>query len=146
MPTMDMWIKDTVYKIRQYTDRKIVVRPHPRSPIRGNLPDVALDIPKMISGTYDDFNINYNYHCVVNHNSGPAIQAAIHGVPIICDSTSLAADLSEKIENIENPFLSNRDEWFLKLCHTEWTVDEIAHGIPLLRLTPYLRKMLSKNS
>lgn len=145
MPVMDQWIKDTVYKLRQYTGRKIVVRPHPRSPIRGSLPDVTLDMPKKLIGSYDDFDINYNYHCVINYNSGPAVQAAIQGVPIICNSSSLAGEISEKLENIENPILPNRDEWFLRLCHTEWTVEEIAQGIPLIRLTPHLKNMLSKN-
>jgi hypothetical protein len=70
----------------------------------------------------------------VNHNSGPAVQAAIAGVPIICDSSSLAYPVSDKFENIENIALPDRQEWFLKLCHTEWTVEEIAQGIPLQRL------------
>jgi hypothetical protein len=37
---------------------------------------------------------------------------------------------------LENPTLPNREEWFLKLCHTEWTVEEIAQGVPLARLFP----------
>lgn len=146
MPPIDIWVKDTVYKIRQYTDRKIVVRPHPRSPIRGNMPGIVLDMPKKIAGTYDNFNIDYNFHCVVNHNSGPAVQAAIYGTPVVCDSSSLAGEISEKYENIENPRLPNRDEWFLKLSHTEWTVEEIAQGIPQSRLTSHLEQMLSKTS
>ena len=146
MPVMDQWIKDTVYKLRQYTERKIVVRPHPRSPIRGMLPDVLVEMPKKLTGSYDDFNIDYNHHCVVNYNSGPAVQAAINGVPVICDSSSLAAEISEKLENIENPILPNRDDWFLRLCHTEWTVDEISKGIPVDRLTPHLKNMLLNNS
>jgi hypothetical protein len=71
---------------------------------------------------------------VVNHNSGPAIQAAINGVPIICDSTSLAAPISGKISNIENIDLPDRQEWFVKLCHTEWTTNEIKEGLPFVRL------------
>jgi hypothetical protein len=80
---------------------------------------------------------------VINHNSGPAVQAAINGVPVVCDPSSLAGELSEKLENIESPVLPNRDEWFLKLCHTEWSVDEIARGIPLQRLLPEIVKQIS---
>jgi hypothetical protein len=93
-----------------------------------------MEIPKQVVGSYDDFDIDYLYHCVINHNSGPAVQAVIKGIPIICDSTSLAAPVSNKIENIENLQLLERDDWFVKLCHTEWTVDEIIKGIPLQRL------------
>ena len=138
MPAMDQWVKETVEKIKMYTDRKIVVRPHPRSPLRLNLPGVEVGIPKQIPGTYDDFDIDYNFHCVVNHNSGPALQAAINGVPCICDSSSLAYPVSSKFEEIEEISLPDREDWFLKLCHTEWTVDEIARGIPLKRLEPFI--------
>jgi hypothetical protein len=93
-----------------------------------------MELPKLIPGSYDDFDINYRYHCVINHNSGPAVQAAIKGIPIVCDSTSLAAPVSNTIENIEQLQMPDRDEWFVKLCHTEWTVDEIIKGIPLQRL------------
>jgi len=138
MPPMDQWVKETVEKIKMYTDRKTVVRTHPRSPLRLNLPGVEVEIPKQIPGTYDDFDIDYNFHCVVNHNSGPALQAAINGVPCICDSTSLAYPVSSKFEEIEEISLPDREDWFLKLCHTEWTVDEIAQGIPLKRLEPFI--------
>ena len=126
--------EQTIKLLRQYTDRKIVVRPHPRSPISVSLPNVVMELPKLVPGSYDDFDINYHYHCVINHNSGPAVQAAIKGIPIICDSTSLAAPVSNTVSDIENLQFPNRDDWFLKLCHTEWTVDEIIKGIPLQRL------------
>ena len=137
-PTMADWARSTVEKIRQYSDRKIVVRPHPRSPISLNIPGVEVGMPRQIAGTYDDFDIDYNCHCVINHNSGPAVQAAIHGTPVICDTSSLAGELSGKFEDIENIKLPDREDWFLRLCHTEWTVNEIAQGIPMQRLMPLI--------
>jgi hypothetical protein len=119
-----------------------VVRPHPRSQIREKFADAVIELPKKVDNTYDEFDINYDYHCVINHNSGPCVQSAIHGTPIICDQSSLAFPVSEKWENLENPQLPNREEWFLKLCHTEWTVEEIAQGIPLKRLESYLEEKL----
>ncbi len=137
-PAMSDWARSTVEKVRQYSDRKIVVRPHPRSPISLNIPGVAVGMPRQIAGTYDDFDIDYNCHCVINHNSGPAVQAAIHGTPIICDTSSLAGEISGKFEDIENIKLPDREDWFLRLCHTEWTVSEIAQGIPMQRLMPLI--------
>lgn len=134
MPSMPLWTAGVISKLRAYTDRKIVVRPHPRSPFSVSFNNVRMEMPRAVRGSYDDFDINYQYHCVINHNSGPAVQAAINGIPIICDQSSLAAELSDKIENIENISLPDRDEWFVKLSHTEWTVDEIAQGIPLSRI------------
>jgi hypothetical protein len=134
MPSMDQWIANTVNKIRSHTDRKIILRPHPRAIFRKNIPGVEIETPKKIPNTYDDFDIDYDYHCVVNHNSGPCVQAAIFGTPVICDASSLAGEISDRYENIENISLPDRRDWFLRLCHTEWTLEEIAQGIPVQRI------------
>lgn len=142
--SMEQWVKETIAKIKKHTSRRIVVRPHPRSILREKFVDAVIDIPRKIDNSYDDYNIDYGYHCVVNYNSGPAVQAAINGTPVICDSSSLAFPVGEKWENLENPQLPDRDNWFLKLSHTEWTVNEISQGIPLKRLENHLLKKLKK--
>lgn len=134
MIPMAGWVENKIKEIRKHTDRKIIVRYHPRSPLYFYDKSIVIEIPKKIPNSYDDFDINYNYHCVVNHNSGPAVQAAIQGVPVICDQSSLAYPVADCMANIENPQLRNRDDWLLKLCHTEWTVEEISQGLPLSRL------------
>ncbi len=134
MPLMKDWVSQTINKIKQYTHRRIRVRYHPRSPFPFQMSGVIVERPQKIPNTYDDFDFFYNYHCVINHNSGPAVQAAINGVPILCDSSSLASPLSIKWEELDKPYLPEREEWFLKLCHTEWTIQEIANGIPISRL------------
>ena len=53
---------------------------------------------------------------------------------MICDESSLAGKLSGSIENIENISLPDREDWFLKLTHTEWTIDEIRTGLPIQRI------------
>jgi hypothetical protein len=138
-PSMAEWAKRKVAEIRKFTEKDIIIRPHPRSPFTLNMTGVQVEQPKKIPNSYDSFDIDYNYHCVINHNSGPAVQAAINGIPVICDSSSLAFPVSEQIENINNPTLRDRDEWFLKLCHTEWTVDEISKGLPIQRLAANLK-------
>ena len=135
-PSMSEWVINTVSEIRKYSGRKIIVRPHPRSRFSLVSSNFSIEVPQKIPGSYDDYDIDYNYHCVINHNSGPAVQAAINGTPIICDSSSLASKISGKFQEIENIQLPDRTQWFLELCHTEWTIDEIRQGIPLSRLTP----------
>jgi hypothetical protein len=134
MPSMKQWTEDTIEKIRQYSKKRIVVRYHPRSPFPLKIRNIFIETPKRIIGSYDDFDIFYGYHCVINYNSGPAVQAAINGIPVICDHSSLAGPLSGTIENINNIVLPDREDWFLRLCHTEWTIGEITKGIPLTRL------------
>ena len=133
-PPMHEWVNLTIDRIRQYSNRDIVIRPHPRSPLRGKLREGHVELPRKITNTYDDFDIDYGYHCLINHNSGPAVQSVIKGTPVICDSSSLAFDISNKFENIENLKFENRSEWLVRLSHTEWTVNELATGMPLQRV------------
>jgi hypothetical protein len=142
MPSIEKWVNQTVSKIKQYSNRPIIVRPHPRSRAALQNTLYTIETPKKLVNTYDDFNIDYNYHCIISHNNGTAVQAAINGTPVICDPTSLAAPVSDSWPNLESIQLPNRDDWYLGLCHTEWTVDEIAQGIPLMRLAPYLKQRL----
>jgi hypothetical protein len=138
-PRMDRWVELMISKIREHTDRKIVVRPHPRSPFSLNVKGVEISRPKPIKGSYDSFDFSDDFHCVVNHNSGPAVQAAINGTPVITDSTSLAYPVSDTLANIESVKLPDRESWFLDLCHTEWTVPEIMSGVPIRRLVESLK-------
>lgn len=143
MPAMSQWAADTVKDIRRYTDRPLIIRPHPRCTFSLVSPNVKVITPQLLPNTYDDFNIDYKVHCVVNHNSGPGVQAAIQGTPVVVDSTSLASPVSAALTNIESAQLPGRSEWFTRLCHTEWTREEIAQGEPIKRLMPCLESLTS---
>lgn len=135
MPTMVEWVNQTIAQVRQYTDMPIIVRPHPRFGISIKpTPGVTLQNPRELRDTYSEFDIDYNHHCVINHNSGPGVQAALHGTPVICDSSSLAYPVSIPMSQIANPVVPDKTEWLVELAHTEWLVEEIAQGIPIQRL------------
>jgi hypothetical protein len=44
-----------------------------------------------------------------------------------------------QLDQIETPYMPDRTQWFTELVHTEWTVSEIAQGIPFLRLNQELK-------
>lgn len=133
-PNVVSWVTNTIEKIRQYTDRAIVVRPHPRFSI-GTIAGATIENPRAVIGSYDGWNLDYQqYHCVINHNSGPSVQAVINDVPVICDVSSLAAAMSNAYSEIENLQKRDRSKWFLNLCQTEYLVEEIATGMPLIKL------------
>lgn len=134
MPAMKDWVAEIIDKVKQHTHRRIIVRYHPRSSFPFKQSGIVIERPIKLAGTYDDFDIFYNYHCVINHNSGPAVQASINGVPVLCDSTSLAAPVSISWADLDRPYVPDREQWLIKLSHTEWTVEEIAQGIPVARL------------
>lgn len=137
-PSINEWVRSTISNIRQFSDRPVIVRPHPRSPFVLQEKNVVFEKPKLIPNTYDDFDIDYGYHCVINHNSGVPVQAVINGIPTICDRSCLAYPVSMQFSDLEKPRMPDRESWLTKLLHTEWFVDEIREGIPIKRLEKYL--------
>jgi len=139
LTSMEGWVIQQVEQLRKVTDRPIVVRPHPRSPLNRSglvhLPaDVVIEQPARVANTYDSYNLAFECHAMVNHNSGPGIQAALAGTRPIVDRSSLAYPVSIKLEDIEQPYTVDRDQWLVEICHTEYTVNEISRGVWLQRL------------
>ena len=143
LASMEGWVVDQVQRLRSVTDRPIVVRPHPRSPLDPaglvHLPaDVIIERPQKIANTYDSYNLAFDCHAIVNHNSGPGTQAALAGTRPMVDSTSLAHAVSIDLHDIERPYTADRDQWLVEICHTEYTVKEIQQGSWLRRLDAQL--------
>jgi hypothetical protein len=137
--SMEHWILTQIDNITAVTDRPIVIRPHPRSPLdRTQFQNVIIEQPKKILSTYDSYNLAFDCHAIVNYNSGPGIQAALAGTRPIVDSSSLAHPVSITIADIENPYDCNRDQWLVEICHTEYTLEEIKQGLWLKRLSTVL--------
>ena len=88
---------------------------------------------------YDNFDINFSFHCLVNYNSfGPAFGSIMHGCPIIVDKTSLCHPVSNTYKDIEQLKEKDQTEWLLQIAHTEYTVEEIRNGNWYKRLEEYL--------
>ena len=134
--SVEEWILQQIDLIQSISDRSITVRPHPRCGLNLSvLPkNVTIENPRIIANTYDSFDLGFDCHAMVNFNSGPGIQAAIHGVRPVVHSSSLAHPVSVSIENIEQPYHQDRDQWLVEICHTEYTLEEIAQGKWLKRL------------
>jgi hypothetical protein len=137
---VENWILEKIKKIKTVTDRKIVVRPHPRSPINYSLlPDgVVLQKPAPLANTYDSFDFSSAYHAIINHNSGPGILAALHGTRPVVDKSSLAHPVSVRFEDLENPYDIDRSQWLVEICHTEYTLEELSQGLWVKRLSKAL--------
>ena len=142
--SMEAWVVQQVEQLRTVTDRPIVVRPHPRSPLNWaglvHLPkDVIIETPVKVANTYDSYNLAFDCHAMVNYNSGPGIQAALAGTRPIVDQSSLAWPVSIKIQDIDRPYDLDRDQWLVEICHTEYTVEEISQGHWYKRLESELK-------
>ena len=132
MPKTTKWIQLQVEQLRKYTDRKIVIRPHPRSPVNvADYKNCTVQVPSRVPNTYDSFDFSTGYYCVVNHSSGPGVLAGLNNVPVICDQSSLAAPIGIQYSQIESIEPVNTHSWEDFISHTEWTLDEISTGYPI---------------
>jgi len=141
-PDIAAWLISMRDRLRLYTQRPLRLRSHPRQRVP-TVPGFDLDPPQPVPGTYDSFDLNHGLQrawAVVNHNSGPGIQAVLQGVPAFVDASSLAAPVANlDVANIESPARPDRGTWLIHLCHTEWRPEEIATGWPIERLLPGLQ-------
>jgi len=137
MPHMDQWLDQTIKTVRRYSDRPVVVRPHPRSKITPRS-DVKICWPKKIHGSYDSFDFAVHLTdtwAVLNWSSNPAIESVLQGVPAFVGPDSLAAPVANlDWSKIDCPDRPDRTQWLNDLAYCEWTVEEIQHGMPLERL------------
>ena len=124
LESQELWIQQQVNIIQQQTDREIVIRSHPRSPLLINS-----QRPQKIKGTYDDFDFDDNYYCVVNYSSGPATQSAINGTPVVTSELSLAYPVSNDINNINSVRNLATEQWLTEITHTEYLVEEIEQAL-----------------
>lgn len=138
---VEHWIEQQIQHLRQYTDRPITVRPHPRSALdrsRIEKLGVSVSVPARIPSTYDSYDLKFDCYAMVNYNSGPGILSALAGTRTIVDRTSLAHPVSIDGSAIEKSCSVDRDQWLVEICHTEYTQQEIQQGIWLPRLQPAL--------
>jgi len=145
MPRMSTWVMETIDKIQKHSDRLIVFRPHPRCPlphIEHEFKNVTRQQPTQTPGSYDDFDIDYSkIWATISYSSNPGIHSIINGVPAFVSPHSLAYGAANDIDflhDIETPLMPDRTMWFNDYVWTEFTIEEIASGLPLKRLTSKL--------
>ena len=135
--SMTSWVLKTISQIRKYTDRNIIIRPHPRAAL--SLPPIENVLyipPKFIGHDTCDFNNALKHACaIISYNSNPAIEAVLNGIPVFTHSSSLCWEVSNPdFSTIEDPILPDRTQWLNDIAYTEWFQNEIEDGIPWKRL------------
>jgi hypothetical protein len=137
------WTAETIAGLRQYTDRPIVLRPHPGD----KLARLALgDISHLVNVTMsrpDTTLIDDLQNCwaVVNHNSSPAVGAAIQGYPIFItdpDHSQCKEIANVDFANIENPELFDREIWVQRISMFHWNFDDLKSGNCWAHMRQYL--------
>lgn len=143
MPALGTWLLETITTIRQRTNMPIVWRPHPRCTVPGiehEFKNVTREHPIQIKETYDDFDFDpTGAYAVINWSSNPATHSVMQGVPVFVGPSSLAWDVGNSdLNTLTMPKRPDRTQWLNDISYTEWTLEEIAQGKPLNRLTSFL--------
>lgn len=149
------WVADIILEIRKYSDRKIVIRPHPRNLGHG------IKLAKQLSKKYTNIVVNENVtsdgvsggadlerdlinsHCVITYNSLSAVEAVTRGIPTFAfDDGSMIWPIAHKdISTIENlNYNIDITQWCYDIAYTQWTIEENRKGISWDHLKPLVFK------
>jgi len=138
------YYSNTIKDLQQFSNKKIIFRPHPRSRVPFDLKgfkNVEIELPCKKKNTYDDYDLSFEkYSAVINWSSNPGIQSVLNGIPAFVGESSLAYDVANKnLKEINSPTLFDRSQWLNDIAYTEWTTNEISTGEPLNRLMLFLK-------
>jgi hypothetical protein len=111
------WARDTVERLRRYTQRPVRLRPHP-----GNEPPKK-PLIEDLEGAF----------AVVIWSSSSGVEALIEGIPVFCTAPWWVCKSATKsdLKEIEQPRYGNERNRALELlAWAQWSVEEIASGEP----------------
>lgn len=133
------WLKDKITEIRRYSDRPIVIRPHPGKP-QDFSKFVGKNISVMNSTETSLVDSLQKAHCAVFFNSSSAVAAVCEGIPIFVDDKSCVAwEVANKsLKNLEIPEIYAREQWIYDLASAHWSDDEGKIGRIYEKFKPYL--------
>lgn len=132
------WVLDTISKIQKYSNRPIVIRPHPgdketKRIIKSGSPTCKIKFDYGISLSQNESLVEDLKNCwaAVNHNSSPVVGAAIEGIPIFV--TNAVNSQCKEIANtnfsqIETPSMPDRQSWVERISMFHWNFDELKSG------------------
>jgi hypothetical protein len=131
------WIIGIVTRIKQFTDRKIIIRLHPGDKTydlenRRKLHNIFSKTKVTISNNPCIKTDLSNAWCSVGYNSTPNCASIIEGIPTYLDDplNSWAREIGfHDISKINDPPMPDRDEWLEKIANIHWNNNEISTGV-----------------
>lgn len=141
------WLTSKVQEIRKYTNREIVIRPHP-----GKFD--MLDFEQFQNKQYARQNVRVinplqstllenlqSAHSAVFFNSSASVAAVLEGVPVFVDDASAVtwSVAHHDIAQIETPQVFARDQWIQDLATAHWSDDDGCKGRIYQKFIPFLQ-------
>lgn len=150
------WALKTIERLREYTQRPILVRSHP-----SHKPKEGDEFYKFFYDIMNTENVKFSLgskttveedlkkaYCTVAFSSGSSIDSIIAGVPVLAqDPGNFAFELSSNyISDIENLKLAEEKEvnnWLNQLAYSQWSPEEMENGVAWMNLLPIVDQVLS---
>lgn len=121
------YIIEIIEKIKNQTDRTIIIRPHPLDKIT----------PIIIQKKFKDLHFSSNSlsedlensKVMITYNSTSSIESIINGTPVISlDPSCIAWEVSgHSIEDIETELFFDRSTWLNKISFMQWEAGELSN-------------------
>lgn len=126
------WCNSTINQLRQYTDRKIIVRAHPGDRRAAQYLKLTHNNVK-ISTSHSLTDELKKAWATITYNSSPGVASAIEGVPVFVTDPnpqmSQAYDVcNTDLSQIESPKTFDRELWLNKLAMCHWNFEEVENG------------------
>lgn len=138
------WLDKKIAEIRQYTNRSIVIRPHPGKFDMAHF--VRFHQPrKRISVIHpEQSKLVHNLqsaHSAVFFNSSASVAAALEGVPVFVDDPSAVTwcVAHHNVAEIEQPKTFDRTQWINDLASAHWSDTDGSSGRIYQHFLPYLQ-------
>lgn len=134
-PTIDL-IREWIPKIRSFTDKSIIIKPHPNgwrntesedAVIKFLLTEQNVAIIPSRSNLYDYFK---DASCMITWNSTVAVESVAYGIPTFSfHNMGFAYDVTDHtLDNFNTPTQFNRDQWLADIHYAQWSAEELATG------------------
>ena len=117
----DQWVAETVAKIKEHTDRPVIVRE--RAPKR--IDRIATDTLQRA--------LDNDVFALVTYNSVAAIESVFYGIPAFTMAPTNAASpvALQDLSKIETPYYADKDKlyaWGCHLAYGQFHIDELKNG------------------
>lgn len=144
-----VWLQQKIDEIRKYTDRTIMVRPHPGAykptdflQFRTKHYQKHLNVHVFDPVTTRLTDNLQQAHAAVFFNSSASVAAACAGIPIFVDDASCVswAVANKDIAKIELPDQIERQQWIYNLAAAHWSDNDASEGRIYQKFLPYLTR------
>lgn len=119
------WATNVIKEIRQYTDRKIIIRGHPLN--KRPYPPIEGTTFSQNALLEDDLK---NCWALVSYTSLSSVEAVCEGIPVFTNGVGNMAwpVANHDFSTIENPYMPERTQWLFDTAYMQWSMDEFADG------------------